>query len=279
MKDLGSTDKVAAQPAGTSAVGAAPDRKLDEQGRPGMPGIPEPAEQPSSPAEARKSRGAIPNDLRAKANATKCAWCHDDPIIPCVICLANPGDASTYADTEPDRRLEGTCITCDLPVLEAQAALAERDQLRAEVAALRERLPVDGSHMPSIVDLLESERDALRERVSNLEAAFRGATARADEWIQHAATALERAKVAEAEVERLRTALIQWNEAQAAYDRCLGRADVPTRNRARDATDALRSLARDQRTAHPSGDVPVTPIEVVDRQELRRRYPEPKEEP
>lgn len=65
----------------------------------------------------------------------KCAWCHDDPFIPCVICQAKPSDASTYADNEPDRRMEGTCITCDLPVLEAQAALAERDAAREMVRA------------------------------------------------------------------------------------------------------------------------------------------------
>lgn len=41
---------------------AAPDRKLDEQDRPGMPGIPESAEQPSPPAEARESGGAISSD-------------------------------------------------------------------------------------------------------------------------------------------------------------------------------------------------------------------------
>ena len=49
--------KTAAKPAEVPPDNGAPDRKLDEQGRPGMPGIPEPAEHPCPPAQARKSRG------------------------------------------------------------------------------------------------------------------------------------------------------------------------------------------------------------------------------
>jgi hypothetical protein len=40
--------------------------------------------------------------------------------------------------------------------------------LRAEVAALRARLPVDGSHMPSVVDLLEDEVAELRAEIQRL---------------------------------------------------------------------------------------------------------------
>ena len=47
-------------------------------------------------------------------------------------------------------------------------AIKERDEARAEVERLRERLPVDGSNMPSIVDTLEDENVSLRAQIERL---------------------------------------------------------------------------------------------------------------
>lgn len=55
--------------AGAAPSGVGPDRKLDEQGDPKreMPGTPVPADQPSPPAEAPKSRGATTADRTANS--------------------------------------------------------------------------------------------------------------------------------------------------------------------------------------------------------------------
>lgn len=52
----------------------------------------------------------------------------------------------------------------------AVAATSRAEAAEARVRELEARLPVDGSHMPSIVDLLEDERDELKARVRELEA-------------------------------------------------------------------------------------------------------------
>jgi hypothetical protein len=120
--------------------------------------IPNLGHDSSRPAEEwflniRKGDTPVSNPSAAFAAAVIAEWMRDHEVVA------------------PDRRLEGTCITCDLPVLEAQAALAERDALRARAEAAEAAFQqAHGCHYTWHVRCreLERERDELRARVSEL---------------------------------------------------------------------------------------------------------------